>query len=81
MIKWLSGFKFQIKNSDWRLLSTLRQSLCNNGLNKALHVFHGHVAAYNRAQAMDVLSSQANIAGYKAALEQQFIFEDFFPCL
>ena len=34
-----------------------------------------------RAQSMDVLSSQANIAGYKAVLTAATIFQDIFPCL
>jgi len=34
-----------------------------------------------RAQAMDVLSSQANIAGYKAALVAANLFSRFFPML
>ncbi len=34
-----------------------------------------------RAQSMDVLSSQANIAGYKAVLKQQIFIQNIFPCL
>lgn len=32
-----------------------------------------------RAQSMDVLSSQANIAGYKAVLQASFLFPKYFP--
>ena len=32
-----------------------------------------------RAQSMDVLSSQANIAGYKAVLQAAFLFPKYFP--
>ncbi|MGV2290775.1 Re/Si-specific NAD(P)(+) transhydrogenase subunit alpha [Trinickia sp. YCB016] len=34
-----------------------------------------------RAQSMDVLSSQANIAGYKAVLEAASLYQRFFPML
>jgi NAD/NADP transhydrogenase alpha subunit len=35
----------------------------------------------SRAQSMDVLSSQANIAGYKAVLVAANVYQKFFPML
>ncbi len=35
----------------------------------------------SRAQSMDVLSSQANIAGYKAVLMAANVYQKFFPML
>lgn len=35
----------------------------------------------SRAQSMDVLSSQANIAGYRAALNAAYLYSSFFPMM
>lgn len=40
-----------------------------------------HIPRISRAQAMDALSSQANIAGYRAVLEAATQYQRFFPLL
>lgn len=48
---------------------------------KGLNVFSmDTLPRTTRAQSMDVLSSQANIAGYKAVLLAANLFQNIFPC-
>ncbi len=74
-----------INNLRAKLLLGLFQSLFNAALikewaAKGFTVFSmDMLPRTTRAQSMDVLSSQANIAGYKAVLESANIFPKYFP--
>lgn len=74
-----------INNLRAKLLLGLFQSLFNVSLikewaAKGFTVFSmDMLPRTTRAQSMDVLSSQANIAGYKAVLESANIFPRYFP--
>ena len=49
---------------------------------KRLDVFSlSHLPRISRAQAMDVLSSQANLAGYRAVIEAAYLYPGVFPML
>jgi H+-translocating NAD(P) transhydrogenase subunit alpha len=67
------------------ILLGLYQALFNAGLmkelaQKGITVFSmDMLPRTTRAQSMDVLSSQANIAGYKAVLEASNLFPKYFP--
>ena len=57
-------------------------SIVNNWARKGITVFSmDMIPRTTRAQSMDVLSSQANIAGYKAVLEGANLFPRYFPML
>jgi NAD(P) transhydrogenase subunit alpha len=57
-------------------------SIVNNWARKGITIFSmDMIPRTTRAQSMDVLSSQANIAGYKAVLEGANLFPRYFPML
>ena len=74
-----------INNIRAKILLGLFQPLYNAGLikewaEKGLTIFSmDMLPRTTRAQSMDVLSSQANIAGYKAVLEAANLFPKYFP--
>ncbi len=56
-------------------------SIVNNWARKGITVFSmDMLPRTTRAQSMDVLSRQANIAGYKAVLMAPIVSQDIFPC-
>ncbi|MEO8768848.1 MAG: Re/Si-specific NAD(P)(+) transhydrogenase subunit alpha [Ferruginibacter sp.] len=77
--------QLDINNIRAKILLGLFQPLYNAGLikewaEKGLTIFSmDMLPRTTRAQSMDVLSSQANIAGYKAVLEAANLFPKYFP--
>ena len=52
-----------------------------NKFKKLSIFFFGNVAKDNRAQSMDILSSQANLAGYKAVIDSFSLFKKAIPMM
>ena len=77
--------KSEIDNLKSKILLGVYQPLFNAGLmnelaGKGLTVFSmDMLPRTTRAQSMDILSSQANIAGYKAVLTAANLFPKYFP--
>jgi H+-translocating NAD(P) transhydrogenase subunit alpha len=75
----------QIENLKSKIILGIYQPLFNYGLMKDcasnnITVFSmDMLPRTTRAQSMDVLSSQANIAGYKAVLNAAFVYSRYFP--
>ena len=60
----------------------LSKNLLNNLIKKEVKIFSLNLLPrITRAQSMDVLSSQANLAGYKAVIESFSIFEKAIPMM
>ena len=56
--------------------------IINKLVNKKINIFSMHLLPrITRAQSMDVLSSQANLAGYKAVIESFNQFEKVVPMM
>lgn len=77
--------QLDLSNIRAKILLGLFQPLYNAGMvkewaEKGLTIFSmDMLPRTTRAQSMDVLSSQANIAGYKAVLEAANLFPKYFP--
>jgi H+-translocating NAD(P) transhydrogenase subunit alpha len=77
--------KFEIENLKSKIALGVFQPLFNTGLIKDFAANNVTVFSMDmlprttRAQSMDVLSSQANIAGYKAVLLAANLFPKYFP--
>ena len=57
-------------------------SVLNNLKNKEIHLFAlNYLPRITRAQSMDILSSQANLAGYKAVIDSTYEFNKAVPMM